>query len=187
MAQAVIDAMNGFIDKFLQTSRSINSALQIEYDPAWPSLCYIPQGSLGEAGGLVSWQPVKQHKPLIWHDFEKALDLQLHPSISTYYQCYWSEHLSAQHASGKLELIQLWNEADFERLQQNLIGHILMKRRLKQTETIFFALTEEEDFILSVKNMSGEVVLEQIGLEPKQVIAPDIASFLSSIEPVIAS
>jgi SecY interacting protein Syd len=184
MNQAVSGAMDGFIYKFLQNSRSSKSALQIEYDPAWPSLCYMRQGATGD---LVSWQPVKQSKALVWDDFEKALSLNLHPSISTFYQSYWSEHLRAQHTSGQLELIQVWNEADFERLQQNLIGHILMKRRLKQAETIFFALTEEDDFILSLNNASGEVVLEQIGLEPKQVIAPDLASFLLSIEPVIAA
>jgi len=182
MDQAVSVAMDSFIQKVVTENQNSQTQLLIEFDPEWPSLCYAQEGKIGEK---VLWQPVKQQQAASWQDFEKALGLTLHPSISTFYQCYWSDNLSATHTSGKLELIQVWNEADFARLQQNLIGHILMKRRLKQAETIFFALTEEEDFILSINNLSGEVVLEQIGLEPKQVIAADLASFLSSIEPLI--
>jgi SecY interacting protein Syd len=122
---------------------------------------------------------------LTWSDFEKALSISLHPSIKTYFQCYWSDNLPAKHDLGPLELIQVWNEQDFARLQQNLIGHLLMKRRLKQAETLFFALTDQEDEILSIDNVSGQVVLEQVGLEPKKVIAANIASFILSLEPTL--
>ncbi len=50
---------------------------------------------------------------------------------------------------------------DFERLQQNLIGHILMKQKLKQAITLFFAVTDEDDIILSVNNNTGEVWAEK--------------------------
>lgn len=182
MSEKVRAAMDSFIHKLIEKNGQENTSLLIDYDPAWPSLCYVNQGSSGEK---VAWLPVKQTSALVWQDFESALNLSLHPSIKTFYECYWSEHLQAIHPSGPLSLIQLWNNHDFAVLQQNLIGHILMKRRLKQSETVFFALTEEEDFILSVHNNSGEVMLEQIGLEPKKVIAPDLATFLESIEPSI--
>ena len=174
--------MDSFMSKLIEKTAQENSALLIDYDPQWPSLCYVNQSSSGEK---VAWQPIKQTGTLVWHDFESALSLSLHPSIKSFYGCYWSEHLQATHQSGRLSLIQLWNLDDFARLQQNLIGHILMKRRLKQHETVFFALTEEEDFILSVHNNTGEVMLEQVGLEPKQVVATDLATFLESIEPLI--
>ena len=88
---------------------------------------------------------------------------------------------------GNLQLLLPWNQDDMVRLQQNLVGHVLMKRRLDQPETLFFAVTDEEDFILSVDNQSGEVVLEQVGLLPQEVLAPDLASFLASLEPVVMS
>lgn len=49
------------------------------------------------------------------------------------------------------------------RLQENLIGHLIMKRRLKQTPTLFIAATESEQEIISLCNLSGEVILEQPG------------------------
>lgn len=180
MNQAVSNAMDGFIHKLLQKVRSEKLRLSIEYDPQWPSSCYLQEA---ESGHMVEWQPQRQASQNTWLDFEKALDIKLHSSIATYYLSYWSDNLQAVHQEGSLELIQIWNESDFERLQQNLIGHFLMKRRLKQRETVFFALTDEEDMILSVLNETGEVVLEQIGLEPQKVIAPDLASFLLSLEP----
>jgi SecY interacting protein Syd len=82
-------------------------------------------------------------------------------------------------------LLQPWNQGDFERLQQNLVGHILMKRRLKQPETFFIALTDEDDFILTVDNASGEVMLEQVGLLPKELVAPNLATFITSIVPSV--
>lgn len=181
MSREISDALDGFVHRLLQKVQGDKTPLRIEFDSQWPSLCYQQQASQGEE---VNWQPVRQTKAVDWSAFEQALDINLHPSIKDYFQCYWSDHLPAKHTLGQLELIQVWNEADFERLQQNLIGHVLMKRRLKQNETLFFALTDEEDEILCINNTSGEVVLEQVGLEPKKVISPDLASFILSIEPL---
>jgi SecY interacting protein Syd len=61
-----------------------------------------------------------------------------------------------------------------------------MKRRLKQPETLFIALTDEDDFILTVDNASGEVVLEQVGLLPKEVVAPNLEVFIQSLQPSVA-
>ena len=63
------------------------------------------------------------------------------------------------------------------------MGQILMKRRLKQRETLFIGLTDEDDFILTVDNMSGKVMLEQVGLLPKEVVAPNLAVFIQSLKP----
>jgi SecY interacting protein Syd len=182
MNQEVSDALDGFVHRLLQKVQSEKIELLIEFDSQWPSTCYLQQANEGEE---VNWLPVRQSHQMDWSAFETALDIVLHPSIKDYFGCYWSDNLAAKHEFGQLELIQVWNEADFERLQQNLIGHILMKRRLKQSETLFFALTDEEDEILCINNVSGEVVLEQVGLEPKRVIASNLASFILAIEPCI--
>ncbi|WP_240153684.1 SecY-interacting protein Syd [Erwinia amylovora] len=71
------------------------------------------------------------------------------------------------------------------RLQENLIGHLLMKRRLKQSPTLFIATTDSELEVISVCNMSGEVILEHLGTKKRQVIAPSIRNFLISLQPLI--
>ena len=58
-----------------------------------------------------------------------------------------------------------------------------MKRRLRQRDTLFFAVTDEDDFVLSVLNETGEVVLERVGKEPQEILATDLTSFLQSLKP----
>jgi SecY interacting protein Syd len=91
--------------------------------------------------------------------------------------------MQAKAAQGACELLQVWNEEDFERLQQNLIGHLLMKQRLKQSPSLFFGLTDEEDFILTVINDTGEVALEQVGKPAQEILAPTLAHFIAQLSP----
>jgi SecY interacting protein Syd len=84
-----------------------------------------------------------------------------------------------------LSLLFAWNKDDFERLQENLIGHILMKRRLKQEETVFFAVTDEEDMIISVDNASGSVWVERVGCKPHKQLSDSLAQFISQLTPVV--
>ncbi len=134
----------------------------------------------------VGWWPVRQTEPLDFSGLEQGLELELHASIKDFYSTLWGGELTVQHDKGRASLLLLWHPADFVRLQQNLIGHVLMKRRLKQRETIFFAVTDEEDTMLSVLNSTGEVYLEQTGVEVKTLLAPDLISFLRQLRPVDA-
>jgi SecY interacting protein Syd len=133
--------------------------------------------------GQVAWWPVAQTDALDFSGLEQGLNLTLHPSVKAFYATLWGADLPVRHPRGAAGLLLLWHPGDFIRLQQNLIGHVLMKRRLKQRETLFFAVTDEEDTMLSVLNSSGEVYLEHTGQEVSQLLAPDLLSFLRALEP----
>ena len=50
-----------------------------------------------------------------------------------------------------MELLQAWNEDDFDLLQQNITGHVLMKRKLKQaSQRVFIGLTDQDDLLVTV-------------------------------------
>jgi SecY interacting protein Syd len=180
MSEQVITALDEFVKRYLTAAKKNPEMLMVEYDVEWPSDCYTASGNTGDR---VTWQPVKRSVVVNFNDLEKALDMKIHQDVISYYSAYWSDNLSAETNKGYLQLLQPWNQSDFERLQQNLVGHILMKRRLKQPETFFVALTDEDDFILTVDNTSGEVLLEQVGLLPKDVVAPNLATFIKSLQP----
>ncbi|WP_100655900.1 SecY-interacting protein [Alteromonas flava] len=173
--------LNQALDEFITRFTALPNDPRTEYDPEWLSPCLLEALAPGE---LAQWRPVLQSQSRSFADMEQALELALDPQLKAYFSRYYSDHIEAQAPQGKLTLLQIWNDDDAERLQQNLIGHVLMKRQLKQPETLFFALTDEEDFIVSVDNASGQVVLEQVGKPAQQVLAQDLAEFLATLQPL---
>lgn len=175
----VHQALGQFVERFNQLSEQAQR--QVPYDPEWPSPCVQSDGAAD--GELVAWQPALQQPKQSFDNIEQALEVNLHKDIKQFYTCYWSDNLVAKAPEGECELLQAWNEADFARLQENIIGHVLMKRRLSQPITIFFGVTNEEDFILTLDNETGAVMLEQVGCEPKRQLAATLVDFLAMLEP----
>ncbi|WP_100642218.1 SecY-interacting protein [Alteromonas facilis] len=177
----MIQNIDHAMDEFVQGYISAGALTPIEFDSEWLSPCVQVSANDGD---YVDWKPVLQNGLCQFGDMEKALELTLDEQFKAFFCRYFSDHLEASSEHGNLTLLQVWNVDDFERLQQNLIGHVLMKRQLKQAETLFFALTDEEDFIISVDNASGRVVLEQVGKEPSKVLAENVAEFIASLRPL---
>lgn len=180
MSKTIEQALDAFICRFLQHFENQNTPLQTEYDEAWPS----PAIQKRVSDDLCEWHPVLQAADNSLAQLEKGLDIKVSPQLQSYYCRYWSDNIDSQTDRGGLQLLFVWNQDDFIRLQENLIAHVLMKRKLRQRDTLFFAVTDEDDWILSVLNDTGEVVLERVGQEPQEVLAPDLASFLDTLNPV---
>jgi len=178
-----------FSQQYIVDYQLIHTCLPtVEQDEEWPSPC---EESVTEQNFLshkeVYWQPItiEKSEALSFENIESALDFTLHNDIKTYFTLLYSGSLDARCDEGELSLLFAWNKSDFQRLQENLIGHILMKRRLKQEETIFFAVTDEEDMIISVDNASGSVWAERIGCKPHKQLSDSLAQFISQLTPVI--
>ncbi|PHR85496.1 MAG: SecY-interacting protein [Colwellia sp.] len=185
----LVQMLKQFSEQYVAAYQKIHGCLPaVEHDKEWPSPCELhanEQNPLPQ--GEVYWQPVviEKSEKLSFDNVESALELTLHEDIKQYFTFFYSESLHAQCDEGELSLLFSWNKNDFERLQENLIGHILMKKRLKQKETIFFAVTDEEDMIISVDNTSGSVWVERVGCKPHKQISDSLAQFISQLTPVI--
>ena len=116
---------------------------------------------------------------------ERALGIRLQPAVTAFYTSQFAGDMMGTLAGRPLSLVQVWSEEDFIRVQENLIGHLVMKRRLKQSPTLFIATTDSELEVISACNMSGEVILEQLGTKKRQVIASSIERFLIALQPLI--
>ena len=70
-------------------------------------------------------------------------------------------------------------------MQENLIGHLVVQKRLKLSPTLFIATLESELEVISVCNLSGEVLKETLGTRKRTILSPSLASFLEQLDPVL--
>jgi len=132
----------------------------------------------------IFWQPQPFTLAKNLDAIERAIGLQIQPALVAFYTTQFAGDMSAQLNGNELSLVQVWSEEDFVRVQENLIGHLVMKRRLKQTPTLFIATTESELEVISLCNLSGEVIIEQLGKNKREILAGSITDFLKLLQPV---
>lgn len=174
------------LDAFIQRSLALRGRdwFESEFDPEWRSACEL--GDPTERRGR--WRPAPQQPAVDFSGLANAVEAPIHEDIRAYYGTFWSGSLEAQSQEGRVSLIQLWNQDDFERLIRNLLGHALVKRRARQPFTVFFANTEaDSELFLSIDNESGKVLLEEPGRRPLKIVEDNVATFLDRLEPLDVS
>jgi len=191
----LVDILQQFSTQFIKKHQDVHSHLpKVEQDEEWPSPCEILDSndateSRSLLDGEVYWRPVniKNEEFFDFDNVETALEMKIHRDIKTYFTTIFSENLDATCKDGGLTLLFAWNKGDFQRLQENIIGHILMKQRLKQAETVFFAVTDEEDMIISLDNITGEIWVEQVGCKPHKKLADSLSQFITTLTPLVTN
>ncbi|WP_108945995.1 SecY-interacting protein [Shewanella halifaxensis] len=151
---------------------------------------YYPQGQtsdcvIAEAGadGAVFWQAVVRQQSGEFTNVESALELTLSAEINSFFGKHFSAPVFFDSPWGAGELIQVWNQTDFEYLQQNIIGHLMMKKKLKQEATWFFGILDEEDKMLTVNNNDGSVWIEVAGEVQTVKLSDSLDEFISQLTP----
>ena len=179
----LVAALQQFHNRFFQSyQQQHNQQPTVEHDSDWLSPCEKGPANEGQA---IQWQPVACEPPLSFANIEEALELGLHEDIKTYFGSFFSANLAAKTSDGELELLFPWSSQDFERLQENILGHMWMKRKLKQDQTVFFAVTDMDDVILTIVNSTGEIWAEKVGKKPHRKVADSMIDFINQLEPVV--
>ncbi|MEX5383857.1 SecY-interacting protein [Cronobacter muytjensii] len=133
----------------------------------------------------VEWQP----QPFTPEDslgaVEKALDIVLQPDAHAFYASQYAGDMPARFGELTLTLLQAWSRDDFRRVQENLIGHLVTQKRLKLSPTIFIATLDSELDVVSLCNLTGEVVRETLGTRQRRVLAPALSTFLHQLDPLL--
>ncbi len=177
------NSLDNFFKRYVNSLAAKTGKLPItEYNPDWLSSCQQGDFFMSEQMlASIHWKPLQREINNDLSGLEQALETKLHPDLKTFFSRYWSEQIEAIFQQGNLTLMFIWNEADMERLIKNQIGHALNKLRNKQTLTFFIACTDS-DYIISVENDSGNVVLERPGYAVEKVLANSLCSFIDELE-----
>ncbi|QAV22499.1 SecY-interacting protein [Proteus hauseri] len=153
--------------------------------PASRDLYGVPSTCITRTGDeAVYWLPqpfIGTHK---LEKVEKAMGITIRPELHDYFSTQFAGDMQVCFRNINFSLIQIWSEEDFIRLQENIIGHLVTQKRLKLTPTLFIGTTDSEKDIISVCNVSGEVILETFGQKKKEVLAESLSIFLSELTPI---
>ncbi|MBL1378315.1 SecY-interacting protein Syd [Zobellella iuensis] len=175
MQDQVVTALGALFERV----RRRGGAPLADHDPAFPS----PAELLPAHAGKVAWQPWRRPEPAGFDNVATALAMPVHAALPAFFGHYFAGNLPVCFKGLFLTLLQPWNQEDFERLQQNQIGHQLMLRKLGLPASWFLASCRDEQRLVTLDNASGEVLLERLGKGPIGVLAPDLATFLQRLEP----
>ncbi|MFN1128673.1 SecY-interacting protein [Lelliottia nimipressuralis] len=133
----------------------------------------------------IIWQPQPFTEQQNVNAVERAMDIVVQPAVHAFYTTQFAGDMRARFGNETMTLLQTWSEEDFQRVQENLIGHLVTQKRLKLAPTLFIATLDSELDVIAVANLNGEVIKETLGTRKRDVLAPSLAAFLNQLDPVL--
>lgn len=171
IAQALAVLTTEFVDKWQDVYQSYPIANEMQGVPS-------PCVQKGTDDSNIEWLPQERDQLADFSNLERGIELILHPDIKAFYGSQYSADLTLSWKGKPFTLLQVWSEDDFIRLQENILGHLVTQRRLKLKPTVFIGTTDADLDVISICNITGEVILERLGTSNRDVLCSNVEQFL---------
>ncbi|WP_114194510.1 SecY-interacting protein [Edaphovirga cremea] len=179
MTHDVSVALREFTDRYVALWQR-----ETGFPPASEALYGVPSPCIERStDDKVFWLPQPFVGSASLANVERALEISLREEIHRFYTSQFAGDMSASWNNQDVTLLQVWSEDDFIRLQENLIGHLVTQKRLKLGPTLFLATTESEMEMISLCNVSGQVIQEQFGTKRREKLTNSLSEFLFGLAP----
>ncbi|MEE9691635.1 SecY-interacting protein [Aeromonas hydrophila] len=178
MSDQVLSALEHFFLRWQRDGEARRVLPLCVWEADWRSPCELDDPKEGR----VAWRPHRRAEPADFTAMNEALELTLHPAAQALFGGWFSRPVPCLYKGLRLEFVLPWNEADLDLLKENLIGHLLMLRKLKRSPSLFIATTRNEMTLVSLDNESGQVWLEWLDSGRRLVLAPSLPAFLERLE-----
>lgn len=178
MSDQVLSALQQFFLRWQRDGEARRGLPLCEWEADWRSPCELD----APKEGRVAWRPVQRQDPADFTAMAAALELELHPAALALFGHWFSRPIPCSYKGLRIELILPWNEADLDLLRENLIGHLLMLRKLKRSPSLFIASTRNEMTLVSLDNETGQIWLEWLDSGRRLPLAPSLLAFLERLE-----
>jgi SecY interacting protein Syd len=178
MSDQVLSALAQFFFRWQRDGEARRGLPLCGWEDEWRSPCELSD----PVEQQVAWRPYQRPEPADFSAVAAALELTLHPAAVALFGHWFSQPIPCSYKGLRLELILPWNNADLDLLKENLIGHLLMLRKLQRTPSLFIATTRNEMTLVSLDNESGQIWLEWLDSGRRLPLAPSLPALLAQLE-----